>query len=299
MPKLAWRILVLWCLLPAPLAALQDPQQIRVEVEAVNVLVTVVDEKGRFVTGLEPDRFIVYEDGIPQKITNFALGTDLPLMIGLIMDSSNSVRLQLDFEKEAARQFVFTVMRPQDRALLVEFDTGIRILQDFTNRPGAIAQKIDTLRAGGGSALFDAIHLVAREKMTEQNVRKTLVVLSDGIDRNSTHGWEDAVEMSQASDVVIYTIATTRWGASPDKRGEEILVKLAEQTGGRAFFPYSREQLEQAFDLIDQELRSQYSLTYVPPREPRERSYRKIEVRIKDAKNFKIRHKEGYFAPRG
>ncbi len=136
---------------------------IRVEVEAVNILVSVTDRKDRFVTNLGENRFHIYENGVRQRITNFKHETDLPLRIALLIDTSSSVRLKLEFEKEAATQFLRMVMRPPDRALLVEFDTGVSLRHDFTSRTAAISKEIRALEAGGGSALLVALYTVSRE----------------------------------------------------------------------------------------------------------------------------------------
>lgn len=275
--------------------AFQDPQ-IRVDVEAVNVLVTVTDENGRFVTDLSKERFIVYEDGKEQEITNFSRQTDLPLLMGILIDSSSSVRLQFKEEVDAARQFIRSVMRPGDQALLVNFDQGTSLLHDFTSRPGILVRELNQLRAGGGTALLDAVYTVSREKMMEPDRRKALILLSDGQDLNSKRSVEEALEMAHGTHLVIYAVGTSRFSASPEKRGEELLTRLAEETGGRAFFPYSVERLESSFDLIDQELRSQYNIAYVPEVRSADGKFRKIEVKVRDDKGLTIRHRHGYYA---
>jgi VWFA-related protein len=284
------------CLSFALLAATQDTQ-IRVEVEAVNVLVTILDDDGRFVTDLNQDQFLIYEDGKLQEITNFARRVDLPLRIGLLIDTSSSVRMKLDFEKEAAINFIRSVMRYRDRALLVEFDEGVSLLHDFTGRPTAIIEKIRELRAGGGTALLDAVFTVSLEKMTMEGVRKTLIVVSDGQDLNSKRNLAETVMAAQTSDVTIYTIGTSRFGASGSKRGEDLLKRFAQETGGRAFFPYSARLMEDSFDQINEELRSQYSLTYVPKNKDWDGRFRKIEVRVEGGKGYTLHYKKGYYTP--
>ena len=271
--------------------------QIRVEVEAVNVFVTVLDKQGHFVRNLPRDRFIVYEDRVPQEITHFSSEMNRPLRIGLLMDTSGSVRLKLGFEKESAIRFLRGVMRRPDEALLVEFDQGVTLLHDFTPRTAAIEQEIKGLRSGGGTALWDAIYQVSRDKMTDRDARKTIVVVSDGDDRNSKQTLDDAVEMAQISEVTTYAIGTNNFGASSSKQGEKNLQNLAEQTGGTAFFPFTPERLDDAFDQINTELRSQYSLTYVPRDKTRTGRFRRIEVRIVDGKGLKLRHRRGYRLP--
>jgi Ca-activated chloride channel homolog len=188
-------------------AAFQDPgPQIRVEVEAVSLLVTVTDERGRFVTDLREDQFEIRDEGVVQEITNFSHQTDLPLRIALLIDTSSSVRLKLDFEKQTATKFIHSLMRPRDQALLVEFDSGVSLLHDFTRRPDDIAREIRNLRAGGGTALIDALYTVSRDKMAERETRQTMVVVSDGRDLNSRRTVEEALEMVHRSRVTIYAV---------------------------------------------------------------------------------------------
>ena len=269
---------------------------IRVEVEAVNVLVSVTDRKDRFVTNLGENRFHIYENGIRQRITNFTHETELPLRIALLIDTSSSVRLKLEFEKKAATHFLRMVMRPPDRALLVEFDSGVSLRHDFTSSAAAITKEIRALRAGGGTALLDALYTVSREKMTDPGTRQAIVILSDGVDQNSEHTLEKIVEAVHRSGAIIYAIGTTRFGADVQKEGEETLEKLAEETGGRAFFPYSTETLSRSFEALNEELRSQYSLTYVSRNRAKDGTFRKFEVKLVKGKGLSIRHRKGYYA---
>jgi len=269
----------------------------RVEVDAVNVLTTVHDKDTRkFVTNLTKDDFEVYEDGVLQSITNFTQQIDLPLTIGLCMDTSSSVRLKLAFEKEAAVDFLYTVMRPFDRVALVEFDTGVTLIHDFTSNPNLLVREIEQLKAGGGTSLYDAIYLVSEQKMINQPGRKTVVILSDGADLTSKHTFEETLRMAYQAEITIYAISTTRFGADVDHEGDDALKQLAESTGGRVFFPYSTSQLTEAFQEVDQELRSQYNLTYVPTNKRKNSEFREIKIKVsRDSVN--IRHRRGYFAP--
>lgn len=272
----------------------QEP--IRIEVEAVNVLVSVTDSRGRFITDLARERFLVFEDGKQQTITNFTHETELPLQIGLLIDTSASVRPKLEFEKTAATNFVRSVLRPQDQVLLVEFDSGVSLISDFTNRPSVITQQLRRLRAGGGTALLDAVYAVSRDKMTAPGVRKALVILSDGADLNSTRSLKESIEMAQTSGVTLYGIGTSRLGASVDHKGEQMLTDLAEGTGGQAFFPYGEASLTASFQQIDQELRSRYSLAYIPVNKARDGKFRKIRVKIEKGKKYSLRYRPGYYA---
>jgi Ca-activated chloride channel homolog len=272
-----------------------DP--IRVEVEAVNLLVSVSDRRsGQFVSDLTLEDFIVYEDGVLQQIENFSRELDLPLTIALCVDTSASVRLKLDFEKQAALDFIYTVMRPTDRALLAEFDTGVTLLHDFTSNPNDLAREVNRLRAGGGTSLFDAIYLIAEQKLLYERGRRTMVIFSDGDDLTSTHTLEEALRMAHMAEVAIYAVSTTRYGASIDHSGENILRQITESTGGRVFFPHSIAELDNAFREVDQELRSQYNLTYVPTNRLHDGTFRTIEVRV-NRRDTEVQHRKGYYVP--
>ena len=301
--KLLTPVLLVLALIPGLLAqssaeAGDDPlEPFRVEVEAVNVLVAVHHKKtGRFVTNLSPQHFIIKEDGRRQQITNFAAQTNLPLTIAICVDASASVRLKLGFEKEVATDFLFDVMRPTDKALLLEFDTGVTLLHDFTSNPNALLAEIDNLRAGGGTSLYDAIYLISEQKMLQEYGRKTILVLSDGSDLTSVRTFDETLRMAYMAEATIYAISTTRFGAGEDARGDKALEKLTGNTGGTVFFPHSSNNLAEAFKTIDQELRSQYNLTYVPTNKKKDGTLRKIEVEVK-ADDVRIRHRRGYYAP--
>ena len=269
----------------------------RVEVDAVNILTTIHDKDTRkFVTDLTKEDFEIYEDGVRQDITNFTQQINLPLTIALCMDTSSSVRLKLAFEKDTAMDFLYAVMRPVDKALLVEFDTGVTLVHDFTSNPNDLVREIKLLRAGGGTSLYDAVYLVAEQKMLQEEGRKTVVILSDGADLTSKHTFEEMLRMAYQAEITVYAISTTRFGADIDHEGDNALRQLTEGTGGRAFFPYSAEQLAAAFQEVDQELRSQYNLTYVPNNKKRDGSFREIKVKVA-RKDIRLRHRQGYFAP--
>ena len=290
------------CLLASKSFALQQQQQpteteIFVDVDAVNLLVSVTNKQGRSVTDLKLENFRILEDGQAQTITNFGIEKKLPLSIAVLIDTSASVRTKLDFEKQAATNFVFSVMQPRDQTMVAEFDTGVTLVTDFTNQPTEIARQLKGLQAGGGTALLDAVFIVARDKLNIPERRNTVIVISDGADLDSTHSAEEALDLVQKNNITVYAIGTNRIGASGDQRGEKILEELAQRTGGRAFFPYSAEQLHHAFNLIDEELRSLYSLTYTPTRKARDGKYRKVKVKLVKAKKLVVRHRKGYYGP--
>ncbi len=269
----------------------------RVEVDAVNVLAAVHDEEShKFVTDLTKEDFQIYEDGVLQTITNFTQQTGLSLTIALCVDTSSSVRLKLGFEKDAAIDFLYSVMRPIDRALLVEFDTGVTLVHDFTSNPNDLVREIKLLKAGGGTSLYDAVYLVAEQKMLNEPGRKTVIILSDGADLTSKHSFEEMLRMAYQAEITVYAISTTRFGADIDHEGDNALRQLTEVTGGTAFFPYSTDRLASAFQDVDQELRSQYNLTYVPTNKVRDGTFREIEVKV-NRDGVRLRHRKGYFAP--
>jgi len=286
------------CLMTVPVAP-QDQQRepFRVEVEAINVLVSVRDEKsGKFVTELSPSDFRIVEEGVLQQITNFVQQTNLPLSIALAVDTSSSVKLKLEFEKEAALDFLYAVMRPTDRALLLEFDSGVTLLHDFTSDANDLVREIKNLKAGGGTSLYDAIYLICEQKMLEEESgRKVLVILSDGADVTSHHTYEQALDMAYRAEVTIFAISTTRFGADIDHEGDNALKQLVENTGGQAYFPFSTKDLSKAFQAINEELRSQYNIAYVSHNRIRDGKFREIKVEVTKS-DIRVRHRKGYFA---
>ena len=275
----------------------EDDRRFRVEVEAVNILVTVIEkDTGEFNRLLVKEDFRIFEDGVEQEITNFSRQTNMPLTIALLVDTSSSVKLKLKFEKDAALDFLYSVMLPQDRTLLAEFDTGVTLLHDFTSNPNDLATEIKRLKAGGGTSLYDAIYLISEQKLLFETGRRTLVILSDGSDLTSTHTYESALGMAQRAKAAIYALSTTRFGADIDHAGDNALKQLTENTGGRVFFPYSTSQLSKAFREIQEELRSQYNLAYVPTNKIADGGFRKISVRV-DRGGMDTRYRKGYFAP--
>lgn len=266
-------------------------------VDAVNLYVTVNRKKdGSFVDRLTRGDFRIYEDTVPQEITNFVPETDQPLTIGLAVDTSSSVRIKLDFEKEVASDFVLSVMRPTDRALLVEFDTGVTLLQDYTNDANDLVREINNLRAGGGTSLYDAITLVSEQKMLNLEGRKTIVVLSDGADQTSVTTYDQALRACYEAEATIFAISTTRLGADIDHEGDNALKQLTENTGGKVYFPISTSEMALAFREINQALRNQYSITYTSTNPERDGTFRRIEVKIPGLDDAIIRHRRGYYA---
>jgi Ca-activated chloride channel family protein len=275
-----------------------QPPSIRVQVNLENVLFTVVDKKNRLVTNLNKNDFRVYENGKPQQILFFGRETNLPLRIGILIDTSNSIRLRLHFEQEAAVDFLYDTVRPDtDKAFVVGFDTEPVMVQDYTDDLNKLGQGIRSLQAGGGTGLYDAIYFACKEKMIyiptpHPYLRRVLIVVSDGRDNFSEHSREEALSMAQKAEATIYAISTN-W-AGMQTRGDKVLRYLAKETGGEAFFPMQANDLSSEFKRIGRELRSQYSLAYAI--QAHDGSFRKISIKT-DKKGLRVQAKAGYFAP--
>lgn len=317
------RALLLLALLPAlPMLSSQQeslppppPQTtLRVEVDVVNVYCTVKGKKGGLVTDLEADDFEIREDGKRQELRYFARETDRPLTLALLVDTSISQKQVLAAEKAAAAQFLQQILRPSDLALLVTFDVNVDLLQDFTQEPERLQQALARARINtpvdlgpfprsqvGGTHLYDAVYLAAKEKLGPEVGRKAIILVSDGVDQGSEVTEKEALEAAHRSDTMIYAIGI----ADPDYyrrtvgrsyRGSGVLKKLAEETGGRAIFPSGPGELREAFEQIATELRSQYSLGYTPTNRARDGRFRKIKIKVK-RRGLRVQARRGYYAP--
>jgi Ca-activated chloride channel homolog len=275
-----------------------DPQAtIRAEVALVNVIFTVSDRYSKPVTGLKADDFLVFEDRNPQKIeyySEFAEASEVPLTIGLLMDTSGSVKQKLGYEKHAAAEFFGSVLRRnKDLGMLMRFDSEVQLVQDFTEDPDRLIAALDDLKAGNSTALFDAIWLAVGELRKEVG-RRVIVVITDGDDTSSRVRKEEAVEAAQKADVLIYGIGV---------RGEfganfSVLKKFAEETGGSFFSPKARQaEIEETFRTIGQDLKNQYSLAYISTNAKKDGTFRTIEIKPKKP-GLRVRTRRGYYAPR-
>ncbi len=266
----------------------------------VDLIFTVTDRHGNFVTGLQQQDFGLLDDGRPpQRVVTFKQQTNLPLRVGVMLDTSTSIRQRFQFEQEAATDFFMQVLRPEhDRGFVEGFDVQTELTQDFTNRIDLLDTGIRKLRPGGGTALFDSLYKTCRDQMlTLQQanaVRKAIVLVSDGDDNYSRAYESDAIKMCQRAETIVYTISTN-YGPSKDK-GDDVLKAIADATGGQAFFPNSVEQLATGFHNIEEALRSQYSLVYVPADFKQDGSFRTIYLQALDSR-YSVRAKKGYFAP--
>ena len=277
------------------------PDNLIVHVDLVNVLFTVTDRKGKLVTDLEKQNLKVSEDNRPQTITNFTRETDLPLTIAILIDTSTSIRDRFKFEQQAAIDFLYRTLRPKkDKALLITFDSAIELVQDYTDNAELLAKAIRQVRPGGGTKMFDGIYLACQEKLKAEAGRKVMILISDGDDNLSLQTLAGTLEMAQKSDVSIYTISTNSSGffGITAPKADKILKRLAEDTGGRAFFPFKAEDLSESFQDISAELRSQYSVAYRSSNPARDGSFRSVRIET-DRKNLRVKARKGYYAAKG
>lgn len=313
--KMLWGlalILGMGALLRVALPAAEPPQSqsqpstvIKVPVDYVSVLFTVTDKKNHYITDLKKPDFTVYEDGKPQNILIFRGETDLPLKIALLIDASASITGKLKFEQEAAIEFLQSILRKgKDQALLVTFDSGVELLQDFTDDLDLLSNGIRRIRAGGGTAFYDAVYRTCQEKLLTQkgNYRKVIIVITDGDDNQSrVQSLTEVIEMAQRAEAAIYAISTNSSGFAlsikdNSRKYDKVLKEMADQTGGQAFFPFKAQDLSQSFEDIGRELRSQYNLAYVSSNPARDGKFRTIKI-VADKKHLHVKARRGYFAP--
>ncbi len=278
----------------------KDANRIVLDVTRVNMLFTVSDKKGRFVTDLNRNDFQVIENKKPQNILEFTAETDLPLRLAILIDTSNSIRDRFRFQQEAATDFVRSVVqRDRDKAIVVSFDSSAELVADLTDDLSKLENAIQDLRPGGGTALYDAIFYACRDKlMLDQPLykfRRAMVILSDGDDNVSRYTRDQALEMAQKADVVIYTISTNITRIETD--GDKVLKYLASETGGEAFFPFKASDLSQSFENIANELRHQYNLFYRPDPLVTDGKYHTVTLKVRGRKDLIVRCRKGYYAP--
>jgi Ca-activated chloride channel family protein len=277
-----------------------NPTVIRVPVYLVDVPLTVTDKKNRMVITMTKDDFNLFEDGRPQTIQYFSRETDLAMRIGLLIDTSNSIRDRLRFEQQSAIDFFTdTIRKGKDQAFVVGFDVEPQLAQDYTDNVEKLSSAIRGLQAGGVTSLYDAIFFSCKEKLyffppPEPYLRKLMILISDGEDNRSEHTREEALAMAQRAGVTIFAISTNRSGA--EARGDKVLKRFAEETGGHAFFPFEASDLAGDFRAIGRDLRTQFLINYTSSNTARDGTFRHISVDPVD-KSLHVRAKTGYFAP--
>src|SRR6266436_6097555 len=274
---------------------------IRATVNEVNVVFTVTDKHGRYIKDLKKQDFNFVDDSKPAaEIRDFKSQTDLPLQVGLLVDASNSVRDRFKFEQESAIEFLNQTIRPKyDKAFVVGFDATPEVTQDFTDNTEFLSRGVRALRPGGGTALYDAIYYACRDKLLKAQqrgpVRRAIILLSDGDDNQSHVSREEAIDMAQRAEVIVYTISTNIIGSR--NKGDKVLERIANATGGRPFFPFQITDVANAFAEIQDELRSQYALSYKPADLKADGRYHSIEILAQNHKNLRVRSRRGYYAP--
>jgi VWFA-related protein len=284
------------------------PGQIRVQVNLVNLFATVRDKHKAVVTGLTKDDFQVYEDGQLQEITYFSAESNLPITVGMLMDTSGSEYYMLSGEKEAGSRFLARVMRKGDLAMVMSFDTDVDLLADFTDDKGMLNRAINRAQINapsggmiaqgplptsgtGGTNFYDAVYLAAHDKLSSEAGRKAIIVLTDAEDTGSKLSLQDAIEAAQRTDTVVHILLVAADGGD-----QTVAKRLTDETGGRMIVVRSEKNLEAAFDQISEELRSQYTVGYSPSNKKHDVSYRKIKVEMKD-KEYSVLTRRGYYAP--
>ena len=304
----------------AALAVAQDLPTIKVDVDIVNVLASVRDKRGALVPNLKKTDFTVFEDGKQQEIKYFAMDADVPLTIGLLVDVSGSQRNVLEVERRAAAQFFSQVLRKKDMAFLISFGPETQLEQDFTGSTRLLQEALNKLQVqsgvGGlhpgpvptagpprGTLYYDAVYLAAEEKLKGEVGRKVIVAITDGVDQGSRMTINQAVEAAQKSDVVVYNIEyydAMAYGGGfgipiGGGGGGSAMRKLSEETGGRVYKVDRKHTLEQVFQELQEEMRSQYSIGYTPINDKKDGSYRKIDIRMGN-KDLKAQARKGYYA---
>ena len=277
---------------------------IKTNVNEVNLIFTVTDKHGRFIPNLQQRDFALLDNQkAPAQVFTFTQQTNLPLRVGIMIDASTSIRQRFEFEQSAAIQFLQQVIRPQeDLAFVMGFDVTPYVTQNYTSDQDKLEAGITKLRPGGGTALFDAVYTACRDQLIkvppskQGSVRKALVLISDGDDNQSRAYPDDAIKMCQRAETIIYTISTN---VSPSRdRGDDVLRKMAEATGGVPFFPKRIEDMTGSFHDIEEELRSQYSLAYRPADFKQDGAFRSIYL-VALNPHYMVRAKKGYFAVLG
>ncbi len=274
----------------------------KARVDEVNVIFTVTNKHGKFIKDLNQGDFRVLDDNQPPKqIVGFSRETNLPLRVGLLVDASNSIRDRFRFEQEAAIEFLNQTIRPKsDLGFVIGFDTTAEVTADFTDNTEKLSHGVRMLRPGGGTAMYDAVYYACRDKLMKAPqsgpVRRAIILVSDGDDNQSRVTREEAIEMAQRAEVIIYAISTNASGYK--ERGDKVLERMADATGGRAFFPFKAEDVANAFTEIQDELRSQYALAYKPVDLGHAGRFHTIQIDALNHKNLRVRARQGYYEPK-
>jgi Ca-activated chloride channel family protein len=271
-------------------------------VNEVNLTFTVTDHHGHFINNLQQQDFALLDNQrAPAQVYSFTQQTNQPLRVGLVIDASTSIRARFKFEQQAATEFLLDILRPRtDRAFIMGFDVTAYVTQGFTNNPDLLETGLNRLKPGGGTAMYDAVYRACRDQMLKgipenAEVRKALILVSDGDDNQSRAYLDDAIKMCQRAETTVFTISTN---TSPTReRGDDVLKKMAQATGGTAFYPQRLEDIANEFHRVEEELRSQYSLAYKPADFRPDGSFRSIYLTALRG-GYVVHARTGYFAPK-
>jgi VWFA-related protein len=288
----------------------QSSQSITTATTVVNVFATVRDKKNGIVSDLTKDDFKIYEDGVEQKVAYFTKEVDMPISLAMLMDTSGSMYYIMGAEQQAASSFVEEVMHKKDEALVMTFDTDVNLLADFTEDTNVLKRAIRRAQvnaagpmitpgtvptSGGGTNLYDAVYLACHDELANEAGRKAIVLITDAEDNGSKMSEYDAAEAAQRADTVLHFLLITDPRAT-EGYGPGIAAKLASDTGGRVINVRNEKGLEHAFDIVSEELRSQYVLGYYPANTDHDGTFRKIKVEV-SRPDVKILARKGYYAP--
>ncbi len=275
---------------------------IHANVNEVNLIFTVTDKHGHYIPNLKQSDFALLDDQrAPERVNSFRQQINLPLRVGVVIDTSTSIRTRFQFEQQSATEFLLQTLKSRnDRAFVMGFDVTPSVTQDWTSNLDGLETGINRLRPGGGTALFDAVYTACRDKLLDvargqEPVRKAMILISDGDDDQSRVRPDEAIKMCQRAETIIYAISTN-WTPSRG-RGDKVMADMATATGGQVFFPPSVEEMANSFHSIEEELRSQYSLIYTPADFKYDGSFRTIYLYCTD-RRYQVRARKGYFAPR-
>src|SRR5438270_6854202 len=299
----------------------QSMETLKVRVNVVQLFFNVKDKKGALIPNQTKNDFELLEDGKPQTIKYFTAESNLPLTLGMLIDSSGSQERVLDMEKEVGGAFLNEILRDKDLAFVLSFDVNVGLLQDFTNSTRRLRTALNRARinAGGGGGcggvpglgggpvpcagtpkgtlLYDAIYLASHDELSHEVGRKAMIILTDGEDQGSQLKIRDAIEAAQKSDSIVYVllIADRGFYGFGGYSGDSEMKKLAGETGGRVIEVGNKyDKLKEAFNQISQELRSQYNIGYTPTNSKHDGTFRRVEIRSR--KNYKIQSRNGYYA---
>ncbi|PYX61528.1 MAG: VWA domain-containing protein [Acidobacteria bacterium] len=298
----------------------QSVDTLKVNVDVVQLFFNVKDKRGALIPSLAKSDFNIFEDGKPQTIKYFTAESNLPLTLGILIDSSGSQQRVLGMEKEVGSAFLNEILRPKDEAFVISFDVDVNLLQDFTNSSHLLRAALDQAKinappsscggvpglGGGplpcsstpkGTVLYDAVYLAAHDELAREVGRKAMILLTDGQDEGSKLRIADAIEAAQKADSICYVllIADRGFYGFGGYSGSGQMKKLAEETGGRVIEVGNKlDKLKQGFDQIAQELRTQYNIGYTPTNSKRDGTFRKVEIRA--PQGYKVQARTGYYA---